>query len=217
QSQVHHDIEYDFARGMRAALRQDPDVIMVGEIRDKETGNTAIEAALTGHLVFSTLHTNSAVESITRLLNMGIQNYLITSTIELIIAQRLVRKLCDTCKKPIEIDDDLKGIAKKALDRIKIEGEFDPKLAEKMIFYGASEDGCDKCSGSGYKGRTGLYEVFRMNDEIRKLILNGADTIDIEEAALKNGMITLEQAGVIKALTGETSIDEVYRVARKSM
>lgn len=214
QSQVHHDIEYDFAAGMRSALRQDPDIIMVGEIRDKETGNTAIEASLTGHLVFSTLHTNSAVESITRLLNMGIQPYLLTSTIELIIAQRLVRRICDSCKKPVNTAAEILELAKKALSTLHVSGEIDPGLLAGMQFYEAA--GCEKCNGVGYFGRVGLYEVFRMNNELRKLIGSNASTLEISDAAQKNGMVTLEQAGIIKALEGVTSLEEVYRVARKS-
>ncbi len=214
QSQVHHDIEYDFARGMRAALRQDPDIIMVGEIRDKETADTAIEASLTGHLVFSTLHTNSAVESITRLLNMGVQPYLITSTVELIIAQRLVRKACEHCKKPAKTSPEMLEIIKNALAELHVEGEIDPALAKGMKFY--ETPGCDKCGDVGYKGRVGLYEVFRMDNELRKLISEGATMVQLQEAAQKNGMVTLEQAGIIKALEGVTTLEEVYRVARKS-
>jgi len=214
QSQVHHDIEYDFARGMRAALRQDPDIIMVGEIRDKETADTAIEASLTGHLVFSTLHTNSAVESITRLLNMGVQPYLITSTVELIIAQRLVRRACEHCKKPAKTSPEMLEIVKNALAELHVKGEIDPALAKEMQFY--ETPGCDKCGGVGYKGRVGLYEVFRMDNELRKLISEGATMVQLQEAAQKNGMVTLEQAGIIKALEGATTLEEVYRVARKS-
>ena len=214
QSQVHHDIEYDFARGMRAALRQDPDIIMVGEIRDKETADTAIEASLTGHLVFSTLHTNSAVESITRLLNMGVQPYLITSTVELIIAQRLVRKACEHCKKPAKTSPEMLEIVKNALAGLHVKGEIDPALAKGMQFY--ETPGCDECGGVGYKGRVGLYEVFRMDNELRKLISEKATTVQLQEAAQKNGMVTLEQSGVIRALEGVTTLEEVYRVARKS-
>ncbi|MEK7547556.1 MAG: ATPase, T2SS/T4P/T4SS family, partial [Patescibacteria group bacterium] len=214
QSQVHHDIDYDFASGMRCALRQDPNIIMVGEMRDKETANTAIEASLTGHLVFSTLHTNSAVESITRLINMGIQPYLLTSTIELIIAQRLVRKLCDNCKKPAQASPEITELVKHALESLHAEGEIDPALLKTMQFYEAV--GCEKCSNIGYHGRVGLYEVFKMNNELRKLIGGDGNMIAIEEAAKKNGMVTLEQAGVIKALQGVTSLEEVYRVARKA-
>lgn len=214
QSQVHHDIDYDFATGMRSALRQDPDIIMVGEIRDKETGNTAIEASLTGHLVFSTLHTNSAVESLTRLLNMGIPPYLLTSTIELIIAQRLVRKLCDKCKKPAQASAEVLEMVKLAMDKLAVEGEVDPALLSGMQFYEAG--GCAECNDVGYHGRVGLYEVLRMNNDLRRLIAESAQTLDIQAAAMKGGMVTLEQAGIIKALQGLTSLDEVYRVARKS-
>jgi len=214
QSQVHHDIDYDFASGMRTALRQDPNIIMVGEIRDKETANTAIEASLTGHLVFSTLHTNSAVESITRLVNMGVEPYLLNSTIELIIAQRLVRRVCQKCKKPAQTSPELLELVKRAMGRLKVEGEIDAALLQGMQFYEAV--GCAECGNVGYVGRVGLYEVFRMNNELRRLIGSSANILDIEEAALKNGMVTLEQAGIIKALQGMTTLDEVYRVARKS-
>ena len=213
QSQVHHDIEYDFASGMRAALRQDPDIIMVGEMRDKETANTAIEASLTGHLVFSTLHTNSAVESITRLINMGIAPYLLTSTIELIIAQRLVRRLCE-CKKIANTGADMIEIVKHALSTIYVKDEVDENLVKGLQFYEAV--GCDKCNNTGYKGRVGVYEVFRMNNALRKLISESATMVQLGEAAQKSGMVTLEQAGVIRALEGMTSLEEVYRVSRKS-
>lgn len=214
QSQVHHDIDYDFASGMRTALRQDPNIIMVGEIRDKETANTAIEASLTGHLVFSTLHTNSAIESLTRLMNMGIEPYLLNSTIELIIAQRLVRRVCQKCKKPAQTSPELLDLVKNAMARLKAEGEIDPALLAGLQFYEAV--GCAECNNVGYVGRVGLYEVFRMNNELRRLIGGAANMLDIEEAALKNGMVTLEQAGIVKALQGMTTLDEVYRVARKS-
>ncbi|MEK7672250.1 MAG: GspE/PulE family protein [Patescibacteria group bacterium] len=214
QSQVHHDIDYDFASGMRAALRQDPNIIMVGEIRDKETANTAIEAALTGHLVFSTLHTNSAVESLVRIINMGIQPYLLTSTIELIIAQRLVRKLCDKCRKPAQTSPEILELVKRALGKLHAEGEIDPALLQTLQFFEAP--GCAECNNIGYHGRIGLYEVLRINNELRKLIGSNATVLDMEDAALKNGMVTLEQAGIIKALQGETSLEEVYRVARKT-
>lgn len=213
QSQVNHDIDYNFATGMRAALRQDPNIIMVGEIRDRETADTAIEASLTGHLVFSTLHTNSAVESITRLINMGVPPYLLNSTIELIIAQRLVRKLCDKCKRRKDPGPEMLEIVKKAMETVQAEGEIDPAVLAKMEFYEAV--GCEECNNIGYKGRLGLYEVFRMNNEIRKIISAGGTTLEILDAAMKNGMVTLEQAGVIRALEGKTSLEEVYRVARK--
>ncbi|MFA6305837.1 MAG: GspE/PulE family protein [Candidatus Gracilibacteria bacterium] len=214
QSQVHHDINYSFAMGMRAALRQDPNIIMVGEIRDKETADTAIEASLTGHLVFSTLHTNSAVESLTRLINMGVAPYLLTSSLELIIAQRLVRQVCPKCKKESVVNPEMLEMIKKALSEMKAEGEIDPELLKGMKFYEAV--GCDECNHIGYKGRIGLYEVLRMNNEIRKLLSANGSMIDIQAAAQKNGMVTLEQAGIVKALQGKTTLEEVYRVARKS-
>lgn len=214
QSQVHHDIDYDFAAGMRSALRQDPDIIMVGEMRDKETANTAIEASLTGHLVFSTLHTNSAVESITRLVNMGIAPYLLTSTIELIIAQRLVRRVCQNCKKPAQVNEEMMELVKNATKDLKFEGEIDLQLVAGMQFF--EPIGCEQCNFIGYQGRVGLYEVFRMNNELRKLVSASATILELEAAAKKNGMITLEQAGIIKALQGMTTLEEIYRVARKS-
>lgn len=214
QSQVHHDIDYNFATGMRAALRQDPDIIMVGEIRDRETADTAIEASLTGHLVLSTLHTNSAVESLTRMINMGVQPYLITSSVELIIAQRLVRKLCDKCKRVAKTTPEIIEMVKNTMSKLNVEGEIDPTLLNNMQFYEAP--GCEYCSNIGYKGRVGLYEVLRMNNSLRKLISEGATTIEILAAAQVNGMVTLEQAGIIKALNGITTLDEVYRVATKS-
>ena len=214
QSQVHAEIDYNFATGMRAALRQDPDIMMVCEIRDRENADTAIEASLTGHLVFSTLHTNSAVESLTRLINMGVPPYLLSSSLELIIAQRLVRKLCDNCKKPIATSAELLSVVKKAMANLHAEGEIDPKLVEGMQFFEAT--GCEKCNHVGYFGRVGLYEVFRMNNSIRKLLYDNASNMDILDQAQKDGMVTLEQAGIIKALQGTTSLDEVYRVARKA-
>lgn len=214
QSQVHADINYTFANGLRTALRQDPNIIMVGEIRDRETIEIAIEAALTGHLVLSTIHTNSATETLTRIINMGIAPFLMSETIELIIAQRLVRKLCDSCKV---LDDtpraDLIEMAKVALDNLHSTDEIEKEKLKSLQFYKAA--GCKECDNVGFVGRLGLYEIMRMNNEIRRLILAKASSLEIEKAALKNGMVNLEQAGIIKALKGETSLDEVYRVAKK--
>ncbi|MCC7197729.1 type II/IV secretion system protein [Candidatus Peregrinibacteria bacterium] len=213
QSQVHHEINYTFANGLRTALRQDPDIIMVGEIRDRETIDIAIEASLTGHQVFSTIHTNSAVETLTRILNMGVPPYLLTSTIELIIAQRLVRKLCQACKVPTAPHPDVLELAKRALANIHSQDEIEPEKIQGLVFYDAK--GCAECDGIGYRGRLGLYEIMRMNNEIRRLLVQGAASLDIEKAAIKNGMVSLEQIGIIKALKGETSLDEVYRVAKR--
>jgi type IV pilus assembly protein PilB len=213
QSQVHHDIDYTFANGLRTALRQDPNIIMVGEIRDRETIDIAIEASLTGHLVLSTIHTNSAVETLTRIDNMGVPPFLMTSTIELIIAQRLVRKLCDKCKKPANASPEIMELVKRALANLHSQDEIEAEKLQALQFFDGA--GCEACDGVGYSGRLGLYEIMRMNNDIRRLILNRATSLDIEKAALKNGMVNLEQMGIIKALKGETSLNEVYRVAKR--
>ncbi len=222
QSQVHHDINYDFAMGMRSALRQDPDIIMVGEIRDKETVDIAIEASLTGHLVLSTVHTNSAVETLTRIENMDIPAFLVASTIEVIIAQRLVRKLCQYCKVPATTPEQGEGAVPAALQAqidkalVGIDVKY-PDLDKAVLaakqFYVAK--GCEQCNNIGYFGRTAIYEVLRMNNGLRKMILDAASAIDIEKAAIKTGMSTLEQDGLVKALKGISSLEEVYSVARK--
>jgi type II secretory ATPase GspE/PulE/Tfp pilus assembly ATPase PilB-like protein len=212
QSQVHPDINYTFAFGMRTALRQDPDIIMVGEIRDRETVDTAIEASLTGHLVFSTIHTNSAVETLTRIDNMGVQPFLMASSIECIIAQRLVRKICPHCKVEDTVDPSLANHIKVVASKIHKDERIDPATVQQMKFYKGK--GCEKCDNVGYTGRLGLYEVMKMNNELRKAILTRTNALKIEEIAMRTGMVTLEQAGIIKAFKGETSLSEVYRVAR---
>lgn len=217
QSQVHPDIEYDFARGLRAALRQDPDIMMVGEIRDRETIDVAIEASLTGHLVLSTIHTNSAVETLTRIANMGVAPFLMTATINTIIAQRLVRKLCQICKKPSVLAEGItKTLVQNALGRLSDaeKQNLDAALLNGLQFY--DPVGCDACDHIGYKSRLGLYEVLQMNNQIRHKILEEASTLAIEEAAINSGMTTLEQNGILRALDGLTTLSEVYRVARPS-
>lgn len=213
QSQVHPDINYTFAFGMRTGLRQDPDIIMVGEIRDRETVDTAIEASLTGHLVFSTIHTNSAVETLTRIDNMGVQPFLMAATIECIIAQRLVRKICEHCKVEDQVDPHLIEHVKIVSSKIHQDEQVDPGLLAGMKFY--KGQGCEQCDGVGYSGRLGLFEVMKMNNELRRAILTKKNGLEIEEIAMRTGMLTLEQAGIVKALQGLTSLDEVYRVARK--
>lgn len=216
QSQVHHDINYDFATGMRSALRQDPDIIMVGEIRDRETVDIAIEASLTGHLVLSTVHTNSAVETLTRIENMDVPAFLVASTIEVIIAQRLVRKLCQYCKVPATeaLNSQLQAQIDKALVGIDLKyPELDKALLTAKQFF--VPKGCEQCNNIGYFGRTAIYEVLRMNNALRKMILESTSAIDIEKAAITAGMITLEQDGLVKALKGISSIEEIYSVARK--
>jgi general secretion pathway protein E len=214
QSQVHPDIDYTFAFGLRTALRQDPDIIMVGEIRDKETVDVAIEASLTGHLVLSTIHTNSAVETLTRIINMGVPPFLMTATINAIIAQRLVRRLCEKCRKPLPMDDYTMTMVKSALSKLHAEEPHDPAKVAGLQFYGPGEVDCDQCNGIGYYGRVGLFEVLKMNNEIRDMVLKQTSTNAIQDAAMKTGMVTLEQAGILKALDGITSLEEVYAVAR---
>jgi general secretion pathway protein E len=214
QSQVHPDIDYTFAYGLRTALRQDPDIIMVGEIRDRETVDVAIEASLTGHLVLSTIHTNSAVETITRILNMGVPPFLMTSTINAIIAQRLVRKLCPHCRQAVQIDAKTLEMVRAALGKLPADEPVDQARLAALQFYGPAEGGCEQCNGIGYFGRVGLFEVMRMNNDLRSLIIEGASSMQIQETAMTTGMVTLEQAGILKALDGVTSLEEVYSVAR---
>lgn len=219
QSQVHPDIDYTFAMGLRTALRQDPDIIMVGEIRDRETVDVAIEASLTGHLVLSTIHTNSAVETLTRILNMGVPSFLITATMNAVIAQRLVRKLCTGCRQAVSVDENTMTMVKNALSKLHPSEPVDPVLVQGLQFYGppAPVEGqavCSTCNGVGYFGRVGLFEVMKMSNALREMILKGATTLEIEDAALKSGMVSLEQAGILKALQGITSLEEVYAVAR---
>ncbi len=197
QVQAHKDIGLDFARILRAFLRQDPDIILVGETRDKETAKTAVEAALTGHLVFTTLHTNDAAGAFTRLGEMGIEPFLMSSSTIGVIAQRLTRRLCQACKESYKPDD-------LALKYMGLDSAQDVK------FY--RNKGCDKCSGTGYRGRVGVYEVLRMNTELRRLIAQGGSTEAITEAAVKNGMKSLKDYSVWLLQNGWTTMDEVLQV-----
>ncbi len=220
QSQMFPDIGYNFAFGLRTALRQDPDIIMVWEIRDHETINVAIEAALTGHLVVSTIHTNSAAETLTRILNMGIPAFLLPASINAIIAQRLIRKLCQRCKKAIpmsNLDPHLKWRVEKALKRTAKEellSRIPTEILGNPIFYEAV--GCAECENIGYKGRVGIYEILEITTSVKKLIIDGASATIINEAAIIDGMISLEQDGIIKALNGRTSLEEVYAAAKEN-
>lgn len=198
QVQVREDIGLTFATALRAFLRQDPDIIMVGEIRDFETAEIAVKAALTGHLVLSTLHTNDAPSTITRLINMGIEPFLISSSVILVVAQRLVRRLCPHCKRESSVPKDTLlrlGFREDEIEKLRV---FEPV-------------GCTDCNMSGYRGRIALYEVMPITDEIRELILTGANAIDIKRQALKHGMITLRRSGLYKVMNGLTSIKEVLR------
>lgn len=198
QTQVSHKAGLTFALCLRAILRQDPDVVMVGEIRDEETLEAAIHAALTGHLVFSTLHTNSTAKTVTRLLEMGAPPYLVSSAVIGILAQRLVRRICSKCKVSYEATPE-------ELQILGIEDPEKPVILQK----GA---GCDRCSGSGYEGRIGLYEIMNMNREIGELIEAKASTFVIQDAAVKDGMLTLAMDGKRKIFAGLTTVEEVTRV-----
>ena len=198
QVQINPSIGVDFASCLRAILRQDPDIILVGEIRDEETARIAIQASLTGHLVFSTLHTNDAPTTVTRLIDIGIKPYLIASTLEAVISQRLVRKICTSCKEEYEPSDE--SLLELNLTKAEVKG--------KQIFRGK---GCNNCHNIGYKGRLGIYEIMLMNNEIRRLITEQASTNVIRMAAKNNGMGTLRDSGLIAIFNGLTTIQEVVR------
>jgi len=198
QVPIDADLGVTFASALRAILRQDPDRILVGEIRDVETAEIAIQAALTGHMVFSTLHTNDSPATVTRLRDMGVQPFLITATVEAILAQRLVRRICANCKE--EYVPDAETLADLELTSDQVAGK---------TFYRGK--GCDKCSGTGYKGRLGLYELLIMNDELRDLVVRNASTEEIRELARKGGMVTLRDSGMVNMFAGHTTADEVIR------
>jgi type IV pilus assembly protein PilB len=198
QVQMKEQIGLNFATALRSFLRQDPNIVLVGEIRDFETAEIAVKAALTGHLVLSTLHTNDAPSTVSRLMNMGIEPFLVATSVNLIQAQRLVRRICKDCKAPIKLP-------KEAL----IDVGFTPSEAgELQIFKG---QGCSTCNGTGYKGRVGLYEVMEITDEVRELILVGASSLELRKKAIEEGMLTLRTSGLEKIRLGTTTIDEIVR------
>ncbi|MBW2630667.1 MAG: type II secretion system ATPase GspE [Deltaproteobacteria bacterium] len=201
QIQVNPKIGLTFASGLRSIVRQDPDVILVGEIRDLETAEIAIQSSLTGHLVFSTLHTNDAASAVTRLIDMGIESFLVTSSVIAIIAQRLVRTLCPECREAYEPDD--KSLAKIGIDRDMLK---DRKIYRKR--------GCPACMNTGYRGRTAIFEMMLLDDHLKKLILKTSDANQILRDAVRSGMTTLLQDGTRKVLEGITTIEEVFRVTR---
>ena len=198
QVQMKEEIGLNFAAALRSFLRQDPDVVLVGEIRDYETAEIAVKAALTGHLVLSTLHTNDAPSTVTRLLNMGVEPFLVASSVILIIAQRLVRRICPECKKE-----------EKASPSVLVDLGFSPQEAESIVFYKGS--GCPNCNNTGYRGRIALYEVLSVDDEIRGLILEGASATEIKKKAVASGMKTLRLSGLTKLKEGLTTIEEILR------
>ena len=192
-------------------MRQDPDIIMVGEIRDLETAEIAIQAALTGHLVFSTIHTNDAAGTVPRFLSMGAKPYLLAPALNAMIGQRLVRKICERCKREIKLDEEKLTRVKELLNELREEDKKEIDFNNLKFFSGG---GCQSCQGIGYKGRIGIYEVFTMNEEIEKLIIGGRSSeYDMRANAKKHGMITMAQDGLLKALDGITSVEEVFRVS----
>lgn len=210
QSQVNSKINFTFASGLRSILRQDPDVVMVGEIRDKETADIAINAALTGHVVLSSLHTNDSAGALPRLLDMGIEPFLITSSTNAIVAQRLCRKICEKCKQ----ETPTKSEYQEAIDQ-EIENLPEPEKSEakskKKLFMGA---GCNACGNSGYKGRIGIYEVLGVTEPIRQLTIKRATSSEIMAQSKKEGLISMKQDGILKALDGLTTIEEIWRVTK---
>ena len=191
-----------FASALRSFLRQDPDIMMIGEIRDLETAQIAVQAALTGHLILSTLHTNDAAGAITRLLDMGVEDYLLTSTINGLASQRLVRTLCKHCRKPYEALPEL-------VERMQL-----GQLTKKKTITLYRGEGCAECNGTGYLGRSLIIEVLPMSDPIRQLVLKHAEAGLIRKAAIAEGMQTMHMHGMKKALAGQTSVEEVLRVTR---
>ena len=199
--QVNTKVGLTFAKGLRSILRQDPDVIMVGEIRDLETAEIAIQAALTGHMVLSTLHTNDAPSAITRLIDMGVPPFLVATSIQAVLAQRLIRTNCPKCLEPFEPDP-------RHLLALNIKKE---QIAGRQFMHGK---GCDHCKGSGYRGRKGIYELMVMSSQIRDLAFNKSSSSVIRSAAVANGMNTLAMDGVRKTLQGVTTPEEIVRMAK---
>jgi type IV pilus assembly protein PilB len=198
QCQINADQGLTFARLLRSFLRQDPDIILVGEIRDLETAQIAVQASLTGHLVFSTLHTNDAPSSILRLLDLGLESFLLTATVEAIVAQRLVRRICLSCKEEyVPTDEQLMELQLRRSD-----------VEDRTLFRGR---GCDECNHSGYKGRMALFEIMRLDDQLREIILTQASTNVLRAEARKRGMRSLRETGLMAIYEGQTTIDEVVR------
>ncbi|PID34920.1 MAG: type II secretion system protein GspE [candidate division SR1 bacterium] len=233
QSQVRSDIGYTFASGLRAGLRQDPDIMMIGEIRDFETLEMAMESAMTGHLVFSTVHTNSAVETISRVSNLGAKPYMVAGTFNLVIAQRLARRICPKCVAKKTVKDDIrwkhaknafinfdKEVLKEEVRLREITKEqWDDFFVKGEVRYGTGKDPetggvCEHCMGSGYKGRIGLYELMDYTDEIKMMIMQEKPPLEIEQYALQKGMITLERDGILKIIKGYSDMDEIYRFVK---
>lgn len=210
QTPIDHTVDFNFAKGLRAILRQDPDIVMVGEIRDQETAEVAMQAALTGHLVFSTLHTNDAAGAIPRLLNMGVKAFVCAPALSCVLAQRLVRRLCQNCKRPAKLSPTVVEKIQYILKQIPESAHT--VIPKELIFY--HSDGCEACNHLGYLGRVGIYEVLENTEEIQKLILaENTPMSEFKKIGVSQGMITMAQDGLLKALKGLTDVEEVFRVA----
>lgn len=205
QSQVHPAINYTFASGLRSLVRQDPDIIMVGEIRDKETATLAVEAALTGHLVLSTIHTNSATATIQRMINMGVEPFLLASAMKMVISQRLWKRLCNFCK----IEDNISEIKRKKIEKYLIT-IMEKEEIDKIVFQRWT--GCDKCHGTGYKWRLGIHEVLIVEEFLEPMILEEASANAMAREAVKHGMVTIVQDGLLKAALWETTVEEAFKL-----
>jgi type II secretory ATPase GspE/PulE/Tfp pilus assembly ATPase PilB-like protein len=218
QAQIRPKVGFTFASGLRSLLRQDPNVIMVGEIRDEETAGLAINAALTGHLVLSTLHTNDALSTVFRLLDMKVESFLLSSTLKTVVAQRLARKLCDNCKQPMELSADQMAEVTSELKLIpeSIMKQEIPSFTtmedflSKMVFYKAI--GCPRCENTGYLSRTSVSEAIEINDELKKIINDGSKDLNLETIKKSQDFISIRQDGFLKASQGTTTIEEILRV-----
>jgi type IV pilus assembly protein PilB len=213
QSQIRPEIDYDFARGLRHVLRQDPDIIMVGEIRDEETAFLVTHAALTGHIVLSTLHTNDALGGIPRLIDLGIRPYLLPSTLSCIIAQRLVRRLCRFCKREIEPKKEVKDLILKEIENLPSQIKKEVKISSPLKIF--QPIGCKRCNHEGFSGRIAVFEVLEMNDQLAEIILKVPTIENLWQEAKRQGMITMFQDGILKVLNEVTTIEEVLRVAEE--
>jgi type IV pilus assembly protein PilB len=213
QSQIKPEIGYGFSQGLRQILRQDPNIIMVGEIRDEETASLAVNAALTGHIVLSSLHTNSATGVVSRLIDMGIKPFLIPSTLRIAISQRLVRNLCEFCKEKVKPSEKIQKYLQEKLKAMPAHAKKDIDISNGIYIYEIK--GCEKCGLKGYSGRSGLYEVLAMTDELAEMILKNPSEQEIFKLAQRQGMLTMEQEGILKVLRGQTTMQEVSRATEE--
>jgi type IV pilus assembly protein PilB len=212
QSQVKPEIGFTFARGLRHIMRQDPDIIMVGEIRDDETAELAIHSALTGHIVLSSLHTNNAVGVIPRLVDMGIKPFLISPTLNIALAQRLVRTLCPDCKKRVKANESVRNLILKEVEGMPLQIARTVKVPSPLYLY--KPQGCKKCNHTGFVDQVGIFEVLTMTPELGQLILRTLSETEIEKEARRQGRITMRQDGILKVLDGKTTIEEILRVTK---